>query len=186
MQKIIIGVGTAALLAFVPNTALAQRSTGKTAAGIGLIAAGAALLAIQPSQPTLPGLVSRDTVQDNSVQRFRTNHLTVRSALGAVVLRCEPFCIGDVDEAIRDAYVTGGAVGAVAVLDAIDENPWTLYSSVVSEPEEKEAWQIYSGLAMIGAGAIIATVWADAPAVVRDTQFTPTRGGLRVGSRIGW
>lgn len=46
--------------------------------------------------------------------------------------------------------------------------------------------RLYGGLAMIGAGALLATLWADAPAPLSDLQVGVTPDGFRATRTIGW
>ena len=44
---------------------------------------------------------------------------------------------------------------------------------------------LYGGLGMAAAGALLAVLWSDVP-VMRDVSVSPTRGGVAIGSRIGF
>lgn len=46
--------------------------------------------------------------------------------------------------------------------------------------------RLYGGLAMIGAGALLATLWADAPAPLSDLQVGVTPDGFRATRTVGW
>lgn len=163
-----------------------RRSAAKTALGLGLIGAGAALMALQPKQPQQPGIVGREQLGDAAVDWFANNapnDLAARRATGGVVLVCEPFCAGAIDEALTSAYVTGAAGGIVAASTVVDDRPWVLHDGAVAPYEEKSRGQLYGGLAAGAAGAIIATIWADAPAPV---NFGLTPGGARIGKTLGF
>lgn len=44
---------------------------------------------------------------------------------------------------------------------------------------------LYGGLGMAAAGALLAVLWSDVP-VMRDVSVSPTRGGVAIGSQIGF
>ena len=93
-----------------------RRSMGRVALGLAIAGAGAAMLLIdpkQPTQPTQPTAVSEDQVIDQTAGFLAGLSLrdifTIRDAVGAVILRCEPLCPGDVDAAILGSFVAGAA-----------------------------------------------------------------------------
>lgn len=168
-----------------------RRSGARVGLGVALAAAGVAMLLVdpkQPTQPTQPGTVSPDALDDAALQNFPTNHLAVRGAVGATILVCEPLCIGAIDEAIRDAYGTGGVVGIVSTTMAIEDQPWTLYQGPF-QPfvpyKERSPGLKYGGAALAVAGALIAGLWSTVP-MSNSLTLGVTPHGAQVGKTFGF
>ena len=106
----------------VPALAVAQPARW---IGVAVAAAGAAMMTLdpeQPVQPTQPGTVADDTLHTKAIELL-TAELTpglirsLRRATGVPVLNCEPFCVGDIDEAILGSFAVGAAAGVVATTE---------------------------------------------------------------------
>ncbi len=168
-----------------------RRSGARVGLGVALAAAGVAMLLIdpqQPTQPTQPGTVSSDALTDAAVGNFPTNHRSVRGALGAPVLICEPLCIGDIDEAIEGAYIAGGAIGIASTTTAIEDSPWTLYEGAFRPfvpYKERSPGLKYGGAALAVAGALITGLWSTVP-VSNSLSFGVTPNGARIGKTFGF
>ena len=126
----------------------------------------------QPTQPTQPTAVSEDQVIDQTAGFLAGLSLrdifTIRDAVGAVILRCEPLCPGDVDAAILGSFVAGAATGVVATITTADAAGWRLYSGPI-QPfvpfKERSPALKYGGAALAIAGAAIAGFWSNVPVV---------------------
>ena len=172
-----------------------RRSTGRVALGLAIAGAGAAMLLIDPKQPTQPAqptAVSEDQVIDQAAGFLAglslTDIFTIRDAVGAVILRCEPFCPGDVDAAILGSFVAGAATGVVATITAADAAGWRLYSGPI-QPfvpfKERSPALKYGGAALAVTGALVAGLWSQVP-VMNALAVAPTLGGLRVSTSVGF
>ena len=192
MRQIAIGLVVVALLVSASAPAHAQ---GGRFIGVAVAAAGAAMTLIeptQPTQPTQPGPISHDMLRDGAVDQFegltRGDVISLRRQTGQPVLICEPFCPGDVDEAILGSFVTGSASGIVATTIAIDEAGWQLYAGQFRPfiPfEERNPAMKYGGAAMVIGGAILAAAWPDSPAT-QNLSVTPTQGGVKASKSFGF
>ena len=168
-----------------------RRSGARVGLGIALAAAGVAMLIIdpqQPTQPTQPGTVSSDALGDAALTLFPYNSIHVRRTLGALILNCEPSCPGDIDLALFESYVFGGAVGAGAVIEAIDSQPWALYQGPFRPfvpYKERSPGIKYGGAALAVAGALIAGLWSTVPAS-NSLTFGVTPHGVQIGKTFGF
>ena len=157
-----------------------RRSAARVGIGLAVAVAGAAMMLVDPKQPVQPGPVSEDTLLDAALDQFDGltlgDVIALRRRADQPVLRCEPICIGDIDEAILGAFVTGAGSGIGATLNAIEDGGWQVYQGPIQPFKERSPGLKYGGAALAG-------FWSDVP-VARDMAVSPTRGGLRFGSRI--
>lgn len=165
------------------------RSNTRVSIGLSMAVAGAAMLLIDPEQPIQPGTVSDDMLGDAAVERWaglsHRDVIDLRRRVRAPVLRCEPRCVGDIDEAIVGAFAAGIAYGIGSTISAIDDAPWQLYRGPFRPYEERSAGLKAGGAALAIAGAAIAGFWSTTT-VVRDMRVAPTVGGFQVGSRVSF
>ena len=163
--------------------------------GVTLAAAGVAMLLIernQPTQPTQPGLVSDTLLLDgtsNVLDRLTYGDTTrLRRVLRVPVLPCEPNCSGQIDAAIAGSFVAGANAGGAAMMTAIGEAGWRLYEGPFRgfiPYKERKAGMKYGGAALAITGVVLAGVWSHVP-VVNQLAVTPTVGGMRVGTTVGF
>ena len=98
------------------------------------------MMALQPRQPTQPGVVGGEQLRDAAVEWFADNapgDVAARRATGGVVPVCEPFCPGDIDEALTSACITGAAGGIAGTSAVIEDQPWMLHTGAIAPYEEK-------------------------------------------------
>lgn len=192
MRKTMILVIIVGILASIAGPAHAQ---GMRIIGVAIAAAGAAMLTVdpeQPVQPTQPGLVPHDTLQDAAVDRIGSltprDIRALRGQIGVPVLVCEPFCLGAIDEAILGSFVVGAATGIVTTTEVIESSGWRLYGGSF-QPfipyKERSAGMKYGGAALAVGGAVLAAMWPDQPAM-QNLSVTPTRGGARLSKTFGF
>ena len=166
-----------------------RRSPGRTAVGIAMAAAGAVMMLIDPEQPTQPTTISNEMLVDDSVAGLANltalDVIALRRTVGTTVLVCEPFCIGDIDEAILGSFATGAASGLAAATTVIDDNGWQLYQGQFQPFKERNKGLKFGGAALAVAGAAITALWSSVP-VARDIRVAPTPGGFAVGSGFGF
>lgn len=164
-----------------------RRSNARVGIGLAVAVAGAAMMLIDPKQPTQPGPVSEDALTNAALGQFTgltlRDVIALRRGAGAVVLRCEPRCIGDIDEAILGAFATGAGGGIAATLYSIENSGWRVYRGPIRPFKERSPGLKYGGAALAIAGAALAGFWSTTT-VVRDMAVAPTPGGFRVASKI--
>ena len=163
--------------------------------GVTLAAAGVAMLLIdrdQPTQPTQPGLVTDARLLDGTsdvLDRLTYGDTTrLRRELRVPVLPCEPNCSGQIDSAIAGSFVAGANAGAAAMMTAIDGAGWRLYGGPFRRfipYKERSPGLKYGGAGLAITGVVLAGVWSHVP-VVNRLAVTPTVGGVRVGTTVGF
>lgn len=175
--------------AVLQNDGGTRVSAARVGMGLALAAAGAAMMLVDPEQPVQPGPVSNETLIGASVDLLGglsvRDAIALRQSLGVPVLVCEPFCPGDVDLALFGSFVAGAGAGVAATTTAIDESGWRLYRGPIQPFKERSAGLKYGGAALAIAGAALAGFWSHVPVVDR-LAVTPTAGGMRVGTSVGF
>ena len=126
MRTRIVAVASIALLFAAVSPSPVSAQAGRML-GAGMAVAGAAMLLIdptQPTQPTQPGLANHDRLQELAIEDVialgPAGARSLRRALDAPILRCEPRCLGDIDLALYGSFIAGGAAGVVATTEAIN------------------------------------------------------------------
>ena len=171
-----------------------RRSVGRLALGVALAGAGVAMLLIdpeQPVQPTQPGIVSLDVlVSETAAVIASPAFANIIINLGTTFL-----CFPNVPrscEFTADAYISGvvdGAInGAAAALVVATNGARTVYEGPF-QPfipfEERSAGLKYGGAALAIGGALVAGLWSNVP-VMNQLSVTPTVGGLRLSTSVGF
>ena len=164
-------------------------STARVGIGLAAAIAGVAMMAIDPKQPTQPRPVTDDTLQDAAVEAFVGlsvfDVIALRRAVGTPVLVCEPFCPGDIDDAILGSFATGAAAGIVAVTSAMEAQGWQLHDGQIQPFKERSQGLKYGGAALAVVGVAIAGFWSHVP-VANRLAVSPTVGGFRIGTSVGF
>ena len=164
-------------------------STARVSIGLAVAIAGVAMMAIDPEQPVQPSPVSNETLSEESVAFFSgftvLDVIVLRFAVGQPVLVCEPFCPGDIDDAILGAFVTGAASGLAAVTSTIEDQGWRLLDGPIQPFKERSQGLKYGGAALAVVGVAIAGFWSHVP-IMNQLAVSPTIGGLRVGASVGF
>ena len=172
-----------------------RRSTGRVALGLAIAGAGAAMLLIdpkQPTQPTQPGTVSDDVlireygdlVSSPQFLRAVANH-------SAGSIRYFPNIRGGLEQAIANwalGVESGLIFGGAAALTVATSGDRTIYAGQFKPfiPfKERSPGMKYGGAALAVTGALVAGLWSHVP-VMNAIAVAPTLGGLRVGTSVGF
>ena len=159
-----------------------RRSPLRTTIGIAMAAAGVAMMLIEPSQPTQPAPVA-DTTLITDVQDLIQTQAFLEGVV-ADVLAIRPQC-GLLPASCGAATVVSVENGAIAGIAVSTVGDRTVYAGEFKPFEKPNAGLRYGGAALAVAGAAVAALWSSVP-VMRDVSVSPTRGGVAVGSRIGF
>jgi hypothetical protein len=166
-------------------------SAGRVSIGLAAVAAGVAMMLIDPTQPTQPGVVSRDRFTNTSVDGVvggltQNSIISIRRGAGAAVLNCEPRCIGDVDVAILDSFVVGAGYGIGTASRTIEERGWRLHEAAIEPFNERSPAMKYGGAALATVGGLMAAFWSHVPVANRVAVSPMIDGGVRVSASIGF
>ena len=172
-----------------------KRSPGRVALGLVMAGAGAAMLLIepkQPTQPTQPGTVSDDAlIQEYASLVTSPEFLRLVAEDSAGSIRYFPNIPGGLDQAIANwalGVESGLVFGGAAALTVATSGDRTIYAGqfrpFIPFKDRRPAMK-YGGAALVVAGAAIAGFWSTVP-VMRDMTIVPTHGGLQVGSSFGF
>ncbi len=158
---------------------------GRVAIGLGMAAAGVAMLLIEPAQPRQPTAVSADTLSQEAVQ-FITggtcNSVPISSEFTDRALAVEP----DLRVSEARGVLSGGIAGAGVGIDAATNAGRAVYAGPLLPFEERNLGLKIGGAALAIGGALFAALWSDVP-VVSSMRVGPTsRGGLQLGSSVGF
>jgi hypothetical protein len=147
------------------------------------------MMLIDPEQPTQPDVVSRDAFIDASVQGViglsQLDVIAIRRGAGVGVLVCEPFCLGDIDEALLGAFAVGAGFGIGTAAGTIDDRGWRLHEGAIQPFKERAPALKYGGAALAAAGAIVTALWSHVP-VANSVAVSPAVGGFRISASIGF
>ncbi len=163
-----------------------RRSTARVGIGLAVAVAGAAMMLIEPKQPTQPGVVSRDTLVNETAgmladtDYFVDQIAEVDPAAVAAFCRFQSTC-----RIYAKGTLDGSIVGAGTALAVATSGGRTVYAGRFQPFEERSPGMKYGGAALAVVGAAIAGFWSTTT-VVRDMVVAPTPGGFRVGSKIGF
>ena len=171
------------------------RSMGRVALGIAIAGAGAAMLLIdpkQPTQPTQPGTVSDDVlIQEYGALVSSPQFLQAVAEHSAGSIRYFPNVRGGLQQAIDNwalGVETGLIFGGAAALTVATSGDRTIYAGPFKPfiPfKERSPGMKYGGAALAVTGALIAGLWSHVP-VMNALAVAPTLGGLRVGTSVGF
>ena len=172
-----------------------RRSMGRVALGLAVAGAGAAMLLIdpkQPTQPTQPGTVS-DDVLVQEYARLVTSPGFLRSVRdhSAGSIRYFPNIPGGLEQAIDNwalGVESGLIFGGAAALTVATSGDRTIYAGQFKPfiPfKERNPGMKYGGAALAVTGALVAGLWSHVP-VMNAITVAPTLGGLRVGTSVGF
>ena len=165
------------------------------ALGLAIAGAGAAMLLIdpkQPTQPTQPGTVSDDVlIQEYASLVTSPEFLQSVAEHSAGSIRYFPNIRGGLDQAIANwalGVESGLIFGGAAALTVATSGDRTIYADQFKPfiPfKERSPGLKYGGAALAITGALIAGFWSDVP-VMNALAVAPTVGGLQVGTSIGF
>ena len=169
-----------------------RRSPTRTTIGIAMAAAGVAMMLIEPKQPTQPVQPTQPSQVPVGILLDEARDLPdgFFEAPAAELITVYPLC-GFLVEPCALGLVVGARHGADAGVAAATAGDRTVYEGEFKPfipfiPYEKpNAGLRYGGAALAVAGAAVAALWSSVP-VMRDVSVSPTRGGVAVGSRIGF
>lgn len=173
--RYLAAVVASALLIGSPLTGEAQqRSMARTWAGLGLMAGGAVV-----------ALTGTECQVTGSFQPYSTQ----LGFLGSVNLTGREPVLSPETCGLQDFTIAGNVGIDTLNRKASEYNQNALQREIKTHIEAdvrgekvRKAPNLYGGLAMIGVGALIATVWADAPDVQLDVQ----PGGVRLSKTFGF
>ncbi len=147
-----------------------------------MAAAGVAMMLIEPSQPTQPGTVADRTLIADAQDLIQTDAFIDEAAADTIALL--PTC-GLLPIHCAAGLVVGAQNGAIAGIAVSTVGDRTVYAGTIQPFEKPNAGLRYGGAALAVAGAAVAALWSSVP-VMRDVSVSPLRGGVTVGSRIGF
>ena len=159
-------------------------SMGRVAIGLGMAAAGVAMLLIEPAQPRQPTAVSADTLSQEAVQFIAgtCNAAPISCEFIDRALAVEP----DLRVSETRGVLSGRDCGAGVGIDAATSADRTVYAGPLPPFEERNLGLKIGGAALAIGGALFAALWSDVP-VVSSMHVGPTsRGGLQLGSSVGF
>ena len=150
------------------------------------------MIAPPPVQPTQPSRVSNDTLTRETGAVLASDTFSDLVAETAVENGNIAYCLLTLTcLAYVEGTIDGGIIGAASALAVAMDGDRTVYDGefkpfIPFVPFEKpNAGLRYGGAALAVAGAAVAALWSSVP-VMRDVSVSPTRGGVAVGSRIGF
>ena len=166
-----------------------RRSMGRVALGLAIAGAGAAMLLIdpkQPTQPTQPGTVSRDVLVEEAATFIsgRCGTLPFSCEFTEIALSIEP----DLRVIESRGILVGGLAGAGVGIAVATLSGRTVYAGQFKSfiPfKERSPGMKYGGAALAVTGALVAGLWSHVP-VMNALTVAPTLGGLRVGTSVGF
>ena len=166
-----------------------RRSMGRVALGLAMAGAGAAMLLIdpkQPTQPTQPGTVSRDVLVEEAATFIsgRCGTLPFSCEFTEIALSIEP----DLRVIESRGILVGGLAGAGVGIAVATLSGRTVYAGQFKSfiPfKERSPGMKYGGAALAVTGALVAGLWSHVP-VMNALTVAPTLGGLRVGTSVGF
>ena len=160
-----------------------RRSTGRVALGLAIAGAGAAMLLIDPKQPTQPGVVSRDVLVAEAAGFIAgpCGSNPVSCEFRSLVLALEP----DLRVIERRGVLVGAIAGAAVGITTATSNGRTIYAGQFEPFKERSPVMKYGGAALAVTGALVAGLWSHVP-VMNAIAVAPTLGGLRVGTSVGF
>ena len=172
-----------------------RRSTGRVALGLAIAGAGAAMLLIdpkQPTQPTQPGTVSDDVlIQEYASLVTSPEFLRSVAEHSARSIHYFPNIRGGLKQAL-DNWALGAESGLIfggaAALTIATSGDRTIYAGQFKPfiPfKERSPGMKYGGAALAVTGALVAGLWSHVP-VMNAIAVAPTLGGLRVGTSVGF
>ena len=172
-----------------------RRSMGRVALGLAIAGAGAAMLLIdpkQPTQPTQPGTVSDDVlIQEYASLVTSPEFLRIVAEHSAGSIRYFPNIRGGLEQAIDNwalGVESGLIFGGAAALTVATSGDRTIYAGQFKPfiPfKERSPGMKYGGAALAVTGALVAGLWSHVP-VMNAIAVAPTLGGLRVGTSVGF
>ena len=172
-----------------------RRSTGRVALGLAIAGAGAAMLLInpkQPTQPTQPGTVSDDVlIQEYASLVTSPEYLRSVRDHSVESIRYFPNISGGLEQAIDNwalGVESGLIFGGAAALTVATSGDRTIYAGQFKpfvSFKERNPWMKYGGAALAVTGALVAGLWSHVP-VMNAIAVAPTLGGLRVSTSVGF
>ena len=172
-----------------------RRSTGRVALGLAIAGAGAAMLLIdpkQPTQPTQPGTVSDDVlIQEYASLVTSPEYLRSVRDHSVESIRYFPNISGGLEQAIDNwelGVESGLIFGGAAALAVATSGDRTIYAGQFKpfvSFKERNPWMKYGGAALAVTGALVAGLWSHVP-VMNAIAVAPTLGGLRVSTSVGF
>ena len=172
-----------------------RRSMGRVALGLAIAGAGAAMLLIdpkQPTQPTQPGTVSDDVlIQEYASLVTSPEFLRSVAEHSAGTIRYLPNIRGGLEQALHNWAIgveSGLIFGGAAALTVATSGDRTIYAGQFKPfiPfKERSPGMKYGGAALAVTGALVAGLWSHVP-VMNAIAVAPTLGGLRVGTSVGF
>ena len=168
-----------------------RRSMARTWAGVGL-AAGGVVVAFLRQNCRVAGMLSDESaVHVELVNIAGAVGLVFDNARGATATKVDGRCDLDwtVDGTPVATTIFGDIVGDTTAGTASDIRRDFPVVDETQGNARAESYRpkglLYGGLGMAAAGALLATIWAEVP-VMQDVSVSPLRGGVAVGSRIGF
>ena len=147
------------------------RSMPRTWAGLGLVAGGAIVV-----------LTGNECRVSGSFREYSTLFINLNGGNPVLSESC----------ALQDFTISGTIFFDSFSRKASDYNVNALQRQIKSHIEAdvqgdkvRKPLHLYGGLAMMGAGVLLATIWADV-AAVRNLTVAPTRGGVHVSASFGF
>ena len=172
-----------------------RRSMGRVALGLAIAGAGAAMLLIdpkQPTQPTQPGTVSDDVlIQEYASLVTSPEFLRSVADHSAGSIRYFPNIRGGLEQALDNwalGVESGLIFGGAAALTVATSGDRTIYAGQFKPfiPfKERSPGMKYGGAALAVTGALVAGLCLHVP-VMNAIAVAPTLGGLRVGMSVGF
>ena len=172
-----------------------RRSMGRFALGLTMAGAGAAMLLIdpkQPTHPTQPGTVSDDVlIQEYGELVSSPQFLRAVADHSAGSIRYFSNIRGGLEQAIANwalGVESGLIFGGAAALTVVTSGDRTIYAGQFKpfiRFKERSPGMKYGGAALAVTGALVAGLWSHVP-VMNAITVAPTLGGLRVGTSVGF
>ena len=168
-----------------------RRSMARTWIGVGL-AAGGAVVALMRQDCRVAGTLSDEAaVHILAVNIAGSAGVVFDNARQATATKTDGRCDFDwtVDSTPVLLSIFGDTVYDTSVEQVSDlrsDFPEVVETQGTARAEKyRPKGLLYGGLGMAAAGALLAVLWSDVP-VARDLSVSPTRGGVAIGSRIGF
>ena len=160
----------------------AQAQVGRVL-GAAVSAVGAAMLLMDPQQPTQPNAVSRDTIINESADFIagRCGSLPYSCGFRDLAVSLEP----DLRVFEGRGVLVGGIAGVAVGISTATANGRTVYAGSIVPYAERSSGMKYGGAALAIGGAVMAALWPSQPAV-DNLSITPTVGGVQARKTFGW
>ena len=148
-----------------------------TLTGLAMAGAGAAVLLIDPTQPTQPDQIPLSTLEDEMMAALTSGNWT--SDLTTAIVEAAPECL--INPATQYLCGTAGTAGAATALDLLTAGDRTVYARPIRPYQERSPTMKYGGAALVIGGAVLSAIGGRS-----GVRASLANGGLRLAKTVSW